>query len=130
MIFPIKKNLKKQTRKHHKYTYKVLIENKIPRHIAKYVKKLHLIERPTIKYKNQPEFTLNINSYTKKFISRVPSAKTFLKHNLKSFQQAEEKYNVDKEVIAALMLIESNLGKNKGKLKHSKCIIYNVPPLQ
>jgi membrane-bound lytic murein transglycosylase B len=115
--FSNKKILKQQTKEHRQYVYKVLIENKISPRIAKYAKKLNFIERPTVESKNQPEFTFTLESYTSRFIKRTPSAKKFLENNLEAFIEAEKQYGVDKEAIAALMLIESNLGGNKGKLK-------------
>jgi membrane-bound lytic murein transglycosylase B len=115
--FSNKKALKQQTKEHRQYIYKVLIESKISPQIAKYAKKLNFIERPTVESKNQPEFTFTLESYTSRFVKRTPSAKKFLENNLEAFLGAEKKYGVDKEAVVALMLIESNLGGNKGKLK-------------
>jgi membrane-bound lytic murein transglycosylase B len=95
----------------------MLIENKVSPRIAKYAKKLNFIERPTVESKNQPEFTFTLESYTSRFVKRTPGAKKFLENNLEAFLGAEKKYGVDKEAVVSLMLIESNLGGNKGKLR-------------
>lgn len=114
--FTNKSILKKQTQEHRKTIYNHLIKEGIPTHIAKYAYKLNFIKRPTVDYKNQPEFKFTLDWYSRKFINRAPRARRFLSQYAEAFAQAEKKYGVDKEVIASLMLIESNLGKNKGRL--------------
>lgn len=42
-------------------------------------------------------------------------AKTFLRSNSKILNQAEKKFHVDKEVIVAILLVESRFGQNIGK---------------
>ncbi|OGP96073.1 MAG: hypothetical protein A2157_18965 [Deltaproteobacteria bacterium RBG_16_47_11] len=42
-------------------------------------------------------------------------AKKFLHQNLKQLVQVEKRFNVDKEVIVAILLVESRFGENKGK---------------
>ncbi len=42
-------------------------------------------------------------------------AKEFLQQNLKVLKEAERKYQVDKEVVVAILLVESRFGENIGK---------------
>jgi membrane-bound lytic murein transglycosylase B len=42
-------------------------------------------------------------------------AKQFLRQNLKQLKQVERRFNVDKEVIVAILLVESRFGENTGK---------------
>jgi len=42
-------------------------------------------------------------------------AKKFLHQNLKQLKQAERRHNVDKEVIVAILLVESRFGENTGR---------------
>ena len=42
-------------------------------------------------------------------------AKKFLHQNLEPLKQAEQRYNVDKEVIVAILLVESRFGENTGR---------------
>ena len=114
--FTNKDALQMQTKKHREFVYQTLLQNDIPKQIAKYAYKLNFIERPTVESKNQAENTFTIDSYAKKFLQRLPRAREFLNDNIAHFNDAEKKYGVDKEVIASLILIESNLGENKGKL--------------
>ena len=114
--FTEKKILNQQTKEHRKFIYNTLIENGIPKQIAKYAYKLNFIERPTVESKNQAENTFTIDTYTKKFLNRIPRAREFMQDNLANLEKAQEQFNVDKETIVSLILIESNLGENKGKL--------------
>lgn len=114
--FSNKHTLKIQTKEHQTTVYNKLIEEGIPKRIAKYTFKLNFLERPTVDYKNQPEFKIMLNNYAKKFIERTPRAYKLLEHNIDVFLQAEKQYGVDKEAIAALILLESNIGENKGNL--------------
>lgn len=114
--FEDKELLTKQTEEHRQQLYLKLIENKIPKKIAQYVYKLNFIERPTTEYKNQPEAIFTIDSYASRILKKTPVAQKFLKHYEKTLKKAEAKYQVDKEAIVALMLLESGLGKNKGNL--------------
>ena len=114
--FEHKDMLKTQTKEHQEFIYQTLLQNGIPKQIAKYAYKLNFIERPTVESKNQAENTFTIDSYAKKFLQRLPRAREFLNDNIAHFNDAERKYGVDKEAIASLILIESNLGENKGKL--------------
>ncbi len=114
--FSNRKILKQQTQEHRNNLYKILIDNKVPKNIAKYVYKLNFLKKPTIKYKNQPEFKLKIDSYAKIFLRKIPNAQKFLQNNIDTLNAVEKKYSVNKESIVALILMESNLGKNKGKM--------------
>lgn len=42
-------------------------------------------------------------------------AKQFLRQNLKQLKEVERRFNVDKEVIVAILLVESRFGENTGK---------------
>ena len=42
-------------------------------------------------------------------------AKHFLRQNLKQLKEVERRFNVDKEVIVAILLVESRFGENTGK---------------
>ena len=42
-------------------------------------------------------------------------AKHFLRQNLKQLKEVEKRFNVDKEVIVAILLVESRFGENTGK---------------
>jgi membrane-bound lytic murein transglycosylase B len=42
-------------------------------------------------------------------------AKQFLRQNLKQLKEVEKRFNVDKEVIVAILLVESRFGENTGK---------------
>ncbi len=114
--FAEKDILKNQTREHREFIYQSLLQNGVPKQIAQYAHKLNFIERPTVESKNQAENTSTIDTYAKKFLQRLPRAREFLNDNITHFNDAEKKYGVDKEAIASLILIESNLGENKGKL--------------
>ncbi|WP_083960784.1 lytic murein transglycosylase [Thermodesulfobacterium hveragerdense] len=46
---------------------------------------------------------------------RVERAKNFLKENLEFLENLEKTFEVDKEVIVAIFLVETNLGQNTGK---------------
>jgi membrane-bound lytic murein transglycosylase B len=46
---------------------------------------------------------------------RVERAKNFLKENLEFLENLEKNFGVDKEVIVAILLVETNLGQNTGK---------------
>ena len=114
--FENKDTLKSQTNEHREFIYQSLLQNDIPKQIAKYAYKLNFIERPTVESKNQAENTSTIDTYAKKFLQRLPRAREFMNDNITHFNDAERKYGVDKETIASLILIESNIGENKGKL--------------
>ncbi len=42
-------------------------------------------------------------------------AQNFLHQNLKQVKQVEKQFNVDREVIVAILLVESRFGENTGK---------------
>ncbi|MEW6376304.1 MAG: lytic murein transglycosylase [Thermodesulfobacteriota bacterium] len=44
-------------------------------------------------------------------------AKTFLRENLKILKEMEKRFNVDKEVVVAILLVESRFGENIGKYR-------------
>lgn len=115
--FSDKKELEVLTKEHHERIYRKLLAEGVPAHVAKYSKRLELLEKPSVSYKNQPESQLKIDSYTGKFVGRISLAKKFLENNAEYLNEAQQKFGVEKEVIVALMLIESGLGENKGKLK-------------
>ena len=51
--FEHKEELKVQMKEHREFIYQTLIQNDIPKQIAKYAYKLNFIERPTVESKNQ-----------------------------------------------------------------------------
>ena len=72
-----------------------------------------------IKYdRKQPEFYEDTNTYVNKRANnlRVEKAKNILKKNLKLFNEIEEKFSVEKEILLALWGIETNFGKHVGKM--------------
>lgn len=72
-----------------------------------------------IKYdRRQPEFFEDTETYVKKRanISRVNTAKKLLKKNKVLFDDVEDKFSVEKEILLALWGIETNFGKHVGKM--------------
>jgi len=72
-----------------------------------------------IKYdRKQPEFYEDTDTYIKKRanISRANKAKTLLKKNIKLFNEIENNFNVEKEILLSLWGIETNFGKHVGKM--------------
>jgi hypothetical protein len=65
--FEHKNTLKVQTKEHREFIYQTLIQNDIPKQIAKYAYKLNFIERPTVESKNQAENTFTIDSTPRNF---------------------------------------------------------------
>lgn len=47
----------------------------------------------------------------------ITLARNFLRQNLKLLRKAEEQFNVDKEVVVAILLVESRFGENIGKYR-------------
>ncbi len=70
-----------------------------------------------VKHKTQPEVKMTYEQYKAKILteSKKQEAASFLKQNLQTLLQIEQKYGVDKEVLVALFTMESGLGKVKGK---------------
>jgi membrane-bound lytic murein transglycosylase B len=72
-----------------------------------------------IKYdRRQPEFFEDTETYIRKRAtrSRMLKAKGLLKKNKKLFNEIENKFNVEKELLLALWGIETNFGRNVGKM--------------
>ena len=72
-----------------------------------------------IKYdRYQPEFFEDTKTYIKKRAthSRMLKAKKLFKKNKKLFDEVENKFKVEKELILALWGIETNFGKHVGKM--------------
>ena len=72
-----------------------------------------------IKYdRHQPEFFEDTNTYVNKRAtkSRMLEAKKLLRKNKKLFDEVEKKFKVEKELLLALWGIETNFGKNVGKM--------------
>ena len=72
-----------------------------------------------IKYdRKQPEFFEDTITYVNKRATqnRAKEAKKLLKKNFNLFQEIENKFNVDKEILLALWGIETNFGKHVGKM--------------
>jgi len=72
-----------------------------------------------IKYdRKQPEFFEDTITYVSKRanLSRVNKAKKLLKKNKKLFNDIENKFSVEKEILLSLWGIETNFGKHVGKM--------------
>ena len=72
-----------------------------------------------IKYdRKQPEFYEDTITYVKKRanILRVKTARKLLKKNIILFEEIENKFSVEKEILLALWGIETNFGKHVGKM--------------
>ena len=72
-----------------------------------------------IKYdRKQPEFYEDTITYVNKRanILRVKIGKKLLKKNITLFNEIENKFNVEKEILIALWGIETNFGKHVGKM--------------
>lgn len=69
-----------------------------------------------VKEVTQPEYTLSFKEYFKRTMppSKIESAKKFLIENWNDLEKIEKEYKVDKEVIVALILVETNFGKVLG----------------
>jgi membrane-bound lytic murein transglycosylase B len=78
-----------------------------------------------IKYdRKQPEFFEDTITYVGKRanIQRLNKAKILLKKNRALFENVENKFNVDKEVLLSLWGIETNFGKHVGKMDIISCL--------
>ena len=78
-----------------------------------------------IKYDiKQPEFFEDTITYVNKRanISRLKKAKKLLKKNNELFNEIENKFLVEKEVLLALWGIETNFGKHVGKMDIISCL--------
>lgn len=66
--------------------------------------------------KNQSEFKLYWDDYKKRVVTknRIKNGKDFIKNNINALKRAEIKYKVPKEIITAIIGIESNYGDNLG----------------
>ena len=75
--------------------------------------------KQVIKYdRKQPEFYEDTNTYVKKRANslRANKAKSLLKKNIKLFNEVEDSFNVEKEILLSLWGIETNFGKHVGKM--------------
>jgi membrane-bound lytic murein transglycosylase B len=78
-----------------------------------------------IKYdRKQPEFFEDTITYITKRAtpSRVKNALKLLKKNESLFNEIENKYNVEKEVLLSLWAVETNFGKHVGKMDIISCL--------
>ena len=72
-----------------------------------------------IKYdRKQPEFFEDTITYVSKRANliRVKNAKKLLKKNINLFNEIENKFSVEKEILLSLWGIETNFGKHVGKM--------------
>ena len=72
-----------------------------------------------IKYdRKQPEFFEDTETYVKKRanLSRANIAKKLLRKNKKLFEEVQNNFSVEKEILLALWGIETNFGKHVGKM--------------
>jgi len=78
-----------------------------------------------IKYdRSQPEFYEDTITYVSKRanLSRVNNAKKLLKKNINLFNDIENKFSVEKEILLSLWGIETNFGKHVGKMDIISCL--------
>jgi len=78
-----------------------------------------------IKYdRKQPEFFEDTITYVSKRanIQRLSKAKILLKKNSSLFEEVENKFNVEKEILLSLWGIETNFGKHVGKMDIISCL--------
>lgn len=70
------------------------------------------------KKKNQSEFKLYWEDYKERIVSknRIKSGSLFLNYNSELFDKIEIEYGVPREIITAIIGVESNYGKNIGNL--------------
>jgi membrane-bound lytic murein transglycosylase B len=68
------------------------------------------------KKKNQSEFKLYWDDYKKRLVSenRIKNGVLFLNYNSELFDKVESDYGVPREIIASIIGVESNYGKNIG----------------
>ncbi len=73
---------------------------------------------PQLDKKNQPEFKFSLSEYVAKLVSleRVAIGKTLYNENLELLSKIEQKYGVPGNIVIAVWGVESNYGKNFGKL--------------
>ena len=114
--FQNKKNLQQITAMQRKVIYKHLLKSGIKKSIAKQVFNLTFLEKPISSGKAQPESTMTIDVYISKFLKHEIIAKGFFMQYSKELNEAEEKYDVDKEIITALITMESLAGLRKGEI--------------
>lgn len=71
------------------------------------------------RHSNQAEKKLTWEAYKNRVVTmiRVSAGKAFLYDNKQILQDIEDKYNVDKEVIVAILGVETNYGYNKGDFR-------------
>ena len=81
-------------------------------------KNVEFLEQVIIYDRKQPEFIEDTITYVKKRAtqSRAKKAQKLLKDNILLFNEVENKFNVDKEILLALWGIETNFGKHVGKM--------------
>jgi membrane-bound lytic murein transglycosylase B len=116
IAFDNKKLLAKQLASHRAAMYKGLIKNGITKENAKKVYKLNFLEKPVSSAKSQPEFVMTIDLYTSKFLKHEFVAKAFFHEHLDVLNDAQTQYGVDKEIIVALITMESLAGYRKGDI--------------
>ena len=92
------------------------LEAGVSESIAELGGSLKFLPDVAIKEVTQPERTLSFNEYFTRTMpqSKIDSAKKFLIENWNDLDKIEKQYKVDKEVIVALILVETNFGKVLG----------------
>ena len=95
---------------------KLALEKGVSKETAKLAQTL--VFNPTVSTREvrQPERTLTFNEYLEKTMpaSKILDAKKFLIDNWDELEKIEKEYKVDKEIIVALMLIETYFGRILG----------------
>ena len=114
--FNNKKALQKTLNTHRKDLYKHLLKNGIKKENAKKVFELNFLEKPISSAKSQPEVIMTIDLYTSKFLKHEFVAKAFFYEHSQALNDAQHQYGVDKEIITALIAMESLAGYRKGDI--------------
>lgn len=114
--FKKKASINKATKQHQKSIYKILRKKGVSKKIASYVFKLKFLQKPISSAKSQPELLMTIDVYQSKFWKHKIVAKNFYEKYQENLKEAEIKYNVDKEIITALITMESLAGRRKGNI--------------
>jgi len=87
-------------------------------------KNVKYLEKVIVYDRKQPEFYEDTITYVSKRAneSRINNAKKLLKKNNKLFNDIENKFFVEKEILLSLWGIETNFGKHVGKMDIISCL--------
>ena len=87
-------------------------------------KNVKFIEQVIVYDRRQPEFFEDTITYVSKRAtdSRAKKAKKLLNQNTNLFEEVENKFHVEKEILLSLWGIETNFGKHVGKMDIISCL--------